>query len=346
MSDESIRAAFRVQADWNRRLGAGFTARVCDALAAALDGTTATGRRILGWAGDPFADAMVLRLTGGFNALVRAGDLPGLARLYPPTATSDDAALGSALAAALHDDRLLPWLDSAPQTNEVARSGVLMPGLLTIAAETGLPLALFELGASAGLNLRLDDYRYTLGGADFGRADASLHFAPVWEGPPPPAAEVRVVARRGVDLNPLDPADPAQRARLLAYVWPEQAERVQRLETALACAAADPAPIDRADAADWAETHVAPVEGRATVVFHSIAFQYFPHRTQARIAAHMATQGALATATAPLAWLRYEMEQADASAPPTLRLTLWPDGADRRLAHAHPHGASVRWLAA
>ena len=343
-AETRVRAAFGVQAGWNRRLGADFTARLCDLLGGLLDRSTATGARILDWPGDPFADALMLRLTGGLNALVRSGDLPGLAALYPPHPDPSDADLAAALATALHDDRLLPWLDSAPQTNEVARSGVLMPGLLTIAAHTRLPLALFELGASAGLNLRLDAYRYTLGGIDFGPADAPLHLAPEWEGPPPPAGNLRVVARRGVDLIPLDVRDPAQRDRLLAYVWPEQVARIARLNAALDAAAADPPPVDAGDAAAWVEAHVAPVEGRCGVVFHSIAFQYFPSETQARIAAHMAAHGALATPSAPLAWLRFELEQADAGAPPTLRLTLWPGGDGRRLAHAHPHGVSVRWL--
>jgi len=342
VSEDGIRAGFRQQAAWCRLLGGPFTARLCEQLAERLDRTTATGRAVLGWAGDPLADALMLRLTGGFHALARSGGLPELAAHYPPY-ESDDAALGAALAGALHDDRLLPWLDSAPQTNEVGRSGVLMPGLLVIAAETGLPLALFELGASAGLNLRLDDYRYTLGGHGHGRADARVHLVPQWEGPPPPTARVTVAARRGIDLNPIDVRDPAARDRLLAYVWPEQAERIARLEAALA-AAADPPPVDRGDAAAWVEANVAPVEGRTGVVFHSIAFQYFPAGTQARIAAHMDLAGARATATAPLAWLRYEMAVDDPAAPPTLRLRLWPGGEDRLLAHAHPHGTTIRWL--
>lgn len=344
MSEGGVRAGFVQQAVWCRLLGGPFTARVCETLGRVLDHSSATGSRVLDWPGDPFADALMLRLTGGLNALVRSGDLPGLAACYPPHQT-DDEALGAALAAALHDDRLLPWLDSAPQTNEVARSGVLMPGLMTVAAETGLPLALFELGASAGLNLRLDHYAYRLGALSAGAADAPVALAPAWEGPPPPAADVRVIARRGVDLNPVDVRDPAARERLLAYVWPEQAERIARLEAALSAAAADPPPVDRGDAAAWVETRVSPSEDCVTVVFHSIAFQYFPAETQARIAAHMAAAGALATALAPLAWLRYEMDTAaSAGAPPTLRLRSWPGGADRLLAHAHPHGASVRCL--
>ena len=303
MAEAEIRAAFAELADWCRRLDGPFTARVCDALAVGLDRSTATGRRVLDWPGVPFADALKLRLTGGLHALVRSGDLPGLAAHYPPHPPSDDATLAAALTEALRDDRLLPWLDSAPQTNEVGRSGVLMPGLMVIAAATRLPLALFELGASAGLNLRLDDYGYDLGGVAVGPADAPVRLVPAWTGPPPPLAHVHIVARRGVDLNPVDVRDPAARDRLLAYVWPEQVERVERLHAALFAAAADPAPVDRGDAAAWVEAHVGVQEGRCGVVFHSIAFQYFSPDTEARIAAHMASVGAAAIAAAPLAWL-------------------------------------------
>ena len=344
MSDDSIRAAFAYEGEACLRLGAPFSARLRGRVAHVLDRTSRTGARLLDWPGDPHADALPVRLAAGLNALVRAGELPQLAAHFPPNPPGDDTGFDTALAAALHDDRLLAWLDKVPQTNEVGRSSVLMSGLLTVAAATGLPLALFELGASAGLNLRLDDYAYRLGGVDFGAADAPLTLTPQWQGPPPPAADVRIVARRGIDLSPIDVRDAASRERLLTYVWPDQPERIARLAAALAAAAADPPVIDTGDAAAWVEARVAPVAGRCGVVLHSIAFQYFPSTTQARIAAHLAAQGAQATAAAPLAWLRYEFEDPGASAGPTLRLTLWPSGEDRLLAHAHPHGASVRWL--
>jgi len=63
-----------------------------------------------------------------------------------------------------------------------------------------------------------------------------------------------------------------------------------------------------------------------------------PHR-----AALLARQGALASPQAPLAWLRFELEPGEEL--PSLRLTLWPGGKDRRLASAHPHGAHIDWLA-
>ena len=248
MTETAIRDAFAKQEGWCRLLGADFTAGLCQVLGTILDRTTEVGRRVLDWPGDTAADALVLRLTGGLNALVRDGSLPALAVLYPPAAF-ERGAIETPLRAALAHAALAAWLDGPPQTNEVGRAAVLMPGLMTIAAETGLPLALFELGASAGLNLRLDTYAYDFGSFHCGPADATVRLAPHWEGPPPLAAKVAVAARRGVDLNPIDVTSDAGRARLLAYVWPEQAERIDRLAAALAAAALDPPIVDRADAA-------------------------------------------------------------------------------------------------
>ncbi len=215
-----------------------------------------------------------------------------------------------------------------------------MAGLRAVAAAFPLPLRTVELGASGGLNLRLDAYAYDLGGDRFGPADAPVTLAPDWTGPPPPAADVRIASRIGVDIAPLDVA--RDRDRLLAYVWPDQPARAARLAAAIDAFVADPAPLVPGDAADFVEAEVAVQEGVVTVVLHSIAFQYFPAAARERIAAHLAGVGATATASAPLAWLRYEFDGTDA-ATASLRLRLWP-GDDRLLARAHPHGARVEWL--
>jgi hypothetical protein len=324
-------------------------AQLCTLLADRLDPATPLGRRLDGWPGNPQNDALVLRLAGGLHASVRAGRFPALAALYPPAPEAPDDALWSALAPVLSDRALLPWLDSAPQTNEVARSGVLMGGFLTIAAETGLPLALLELGCSAGLNLVPDRYSYHLGSREAGLPDSCLTLEPVWEGPAPPLAIVRVASRAGVDLNPLDLGDPAQRNRLLAYIWPDQPQRLERMARAIAITTENPPEIVKDDAAAFVESRAVPRDGVATTVFHSIAFQYFPANTRRRIHTSMEQAAAVATAAAPLAWLRFEMEPGEDSSnstePPTLRLTLWPGGEDRLLARAHPHGKLVQWFA-
>jgi hypothetical protein len=347
---EAVREAFRIQGYWCDRLGSPFTAKLCTLLADRLDDRTQVGRRILTWPGrpGPDGDSVPLRLAGALHALVRRGGLPRLAALYPPNPQPDDNLLWSLLSDGLlaAGAELSRWLDSPPQTNEVARSALLMAGLSVVAEAAGLPLALYELGASAGLNLVLDRYGYRLGALRIGLADAPVVLAPPWKGPPPPDAPVHVIRRRGVDRAPLNVTVPADAERLAAYIWPDQAERLARTVAAIRLAATDPPPIDRADAADWLEARLspAPEPGVARVVMHSIAFQYFLPTTQQRIADHLARVGGQATADAPLAWLKFELDPTPAG-PPALSLTLWPDGNERVLAHADPHVRAVEWLA-
>ena len=338
-----IREAFVEQAGWCERLGSPFTARLCRVLAQALDEDSAIGARVLGWPGDPMRDALALRLCGGLHAAVRSGDAPALAPLYPPAPLPDEAALAKVLPLVLVEVAALldPWLDSAPQTNEVGRSGPLMSGLLVLADRFGLPLRLFELGASAGLNLQLDRYGYDLGGTKAGDAASPVRLEPKWKGPPPPTAEVRIAGRGGVDLNPVDPL--AARERLLAYVWPDQQRRLSQLQAALDIAAGASPPVEPGDAADWleAELAIAPETGACRVVQHTVAFQYFPAEVQARIKARLRAAGERAREEAPLAWLRLEKLAADEHF--SLRLRSWP-GEGRVLAWSHPHGAWMEWL--
>ena len=347
--DAEIRAAFRQQAGWCRTLGSPFTASLLDQLADRLDPVTPLARRVLDWPGIPDArhDALPLRLAGGLHALVRQNAAPDLATLYPPNPTPTPDHLGETAARTLetHAEALSLWLDSPPQTNEVARSAALMAGLMVLTRETGLPLALLELGASAGLNLIPDRYAYQLGPITTGRPGSPLLLAPEWRGPPPPATTPVIVSRRGADLNPIDVTNPAHQQRLLAYIWPDQPDRLARTATAITLAAADPPPLDQADAADWTERHLAPTPepGQARVLMHSIAFQYFPPETQSRIHRHTTMLGAHATSATPLAWLRLEVDPTHDNKP-TLQLTLWPGGHHRTLATASPHGHWIEWL--
>jgi hypothetical protein len=344
-TEAAVRAAFARQAEWAVKLDSPFMARLCGLLAERLDRTSEVGRRVLDWPGtaDAFADALPLRLTGGLHALVRRGDAPALAACYPPNVLPDDEAFWAALRPVLGEPDLLSWLESAPQTNEVGRSAVLMSGLLAIAYRWPQPVELLELGASAGLNLMLDRYGYELGGRRAGDPASPLQLRPEWKGPPPPKAKVEVVGRRGVDLNPLDPRRDGD--RLLAYVWPDQQRRLAQLEAALAIAAAAPPDVEPGDAAAWTEKRLAEpgAAGTTRAVLHSIAFQYFPDEAKARIAAALERAGAAATAGSPLAWLRYEHDAGDERI--TLRLRTWPGGEERLLAYCHPHGSSIRWLA-
>lgn len=351
MSEALVRQAFLDQAVICTAAGAPFTGRLCRLVGERLTSEDEIGRRVLEWTGVPshHGDALPLRLMGGLHALARSGRDEALLGLYPPeTAPGDDEALWSVVARVLVEQAqfLAPWLDGPPQTNEVGRSAALMAGLLVLADRFGLPFALYELGASAGLNTVLDRYAYRLGETEAGAAGSPVGLEPVWAGASPPSAEVIVARRAGVDQNPLDVRDPATRERLSAYVWADQRTRLARLEAALDLAARDPAVIDKADAADWLEAKLspAPEPGVCRVVMHTIAYQYFPPDSQARIRAHIEAVGAKATEAAPLAWLNFEAASGAVDRRPALDLTIWPGGETRRLAICQPHGAEIDWL--
>jgi hypothetical protein len=349
-AEATVREAFAEQAKACAERGSPFTSRLCEALASVLDRSTRTGQRVLEWPGRPDArgDSVPLRLAGGLHALVRRGSLPDLAPLYPPSSLPDLQVLESALAEVLPraDTSLLPWLDLPPQTNEPMRSAPLMAGLLVIAQETnGLPFALYEVGASAGLLLVLDRYRHRLGDTAAGARDASVLINPQWEGPSPPNAQVQVARRQGGDLEPLDVRNQDDRERLLAYIWADQADRLARVEAALEIAAMEPPRLDCAEAAVWTERTIdaKPEVGVVRVLMHAVAMQYASEETRERIAAHAARIGAQATDGAPFAWLRFEADpKFDEKG--SLRLTLWPSGRDEVLAIGDTHSEKLRWL--
>ena len=332
-------------------MGSSFTGRLATLLGERLSEEDSVGRAVLQWPGNAGADGLSLRLIGGLHALVLMGRAPDLAEAYPGGERAEDAdVLWPAVEEALtqHEDFLLAFLESPPQTNEVARSGVLLGGFQTVAAETGLPLCILELGASAGLNLLWDHYRYGLGEAEWGPEDAPLRLEPEWSGPLPPLGALAVAARAGCDQRPVDPIDEQDRLRLRAYVWADQLERRLRLEAALDHWTKSGLKLDRADAADWAEAQLSRSSpGVAMVLFHSIFWHYLEPEAQDRIRSAIDEAAARATPDAPFAWLRMEVHESRQFA--GLYLDLWPGiasvpgGETRLLAEADFHGEWVRW---
>jgi hypothetical protein len=222
---------------------------------------------------------------------------------------------------------------------------MLLGGFITIAAAAGRPLAILEVGASAGLNLMFDCYCYDFGGWRWGADGAAPTIAASWEGPRPPDVPLVVAERRGCDRHPLDLRDDEARRRLRSYVWADQKERLERVDAAIATALSfGPPAVDRVDAADWLEARLEePRPGRVAVVVHSIVWQYLAEDTRARIADAIARRGAAAEAGGPpVAWLRMEPEP-DA-AQPGLRLTLWPGGQERLLGIGDYHGRRMSWF--
>lgn len=341
----TVREAFRGQAEFCAGMGAPFTTQLCRLVADRLQPGGAVADRLLDWPGNPDsrADAVPLRLAGALHGLVLDGSDPGLAAAYPPHAAGNDA-LWAAVSAAFetHAERILQRLESPPQTNEVQRSAALCPGFLLVAARTGLPLAISELGASAGLNQLWDRFAYRYGDAAWGDPAAPVRIAPQLTGATPPLPAAAVVERGGCDRAPPDLADPEDRLRLLSFVWADQTERMERTAAAIELARAAGVAIARADAADWLEARLAlPQPGRAHVVYHSIFWQYLDAARQQRCRAALAAAGARATREAPLAWLRLE---GDGKAPgAAVTLTLWPTGQTRTIGRADFHGSWLNW---
>lgn len=339
-----VREAFLHQAKACDELGSPFTARLCRLAAGRLDETTAIGRHVLGWQGDPAtaADSVPLRLAGALHALVRSGSDPVLAKTYPPHEVGDED-LWRAVESALERDEpfLRDRLRSAPQTNEVRRSAALLPGFLTIGEKFARPLILSEVGASAGLNLQWDRYAYRLGEFGWGMG-APVTLAPDWSGPPPPSVALTVAERAGCDLNPLDPRSVEDQERLLSYIWADQPDRLERTRLALGLAAAHDMRVEKADAIDWLADRLArPYPGNVHVIYHSIAWQYFPETLKARGEALIGKAGARATIDAPLARLQMEADGKPDGASVTLQL--WPTGERYEIGRADFHGRWVQW---
>lgn len=341
----SLHTAFALQAEGCGALGSPFMARLCRLLGARLCPGEVVADRLFSWPGDlTYKGASVpLRLAGALHGLVLGGQDPELADAYAHPDRLTDDRLWAVIAGAMarHAAAILRFLDSPPQTNEVRRSAALIAAGHHLAAETGLPFVLSELGVSAGLNLWWDHYALALPGLRLGPHDPVLTLTPDWRGGPLPPAGARpgVRERAGVDLNPLDPA--RDRIRILSYIWPDQTERLARTRSALDFAARQRFPVVRGDAADWLETRLAtPRPGALHLVCHTIAWQYFPPEVQSRCSAALARAGASATPYAPLAHLGLEHAPGGSA---ELTLTLWPGGTRRHLADASAHCHWIDW---
>ena len=304
-------------------------------------------------ADDPLAAAVALRWLAALHHLALLGREPW-ASLWPPARqTWSDEELDRAIAQAWSHE--LPHLQAAlagpPQTNEVQRSAALLPGLLHIAQRTGLPLALAEIGASAGLNLWCDQYRHDHGEAawSWGNPAAGLTLRSEWTGAPPPQVPLNILRRAGCDVAPVDLAQPGEDLRLTSFVWADQPERLTRLRAAMSVArrhmAQGGVEISAERAADFVRGQLArrPAQG-AWVLMHSVVWQYIAEHEQADILEQLDLAGQTATEDAPVAWLRMEPLKADLRV--ELRCRLWPGGVDELLAVCHPHGAWVQWQVA
>ena len=346
---ENLAHAWRQQIAYCDANASPFTARVLEAAWADRKAGGALAELLPDWPGDAWADAVPLRVAGALHSLALDTSDAALAALYPPQSERFDAqAAPAAIAAALrrHRARVEDYLRSPPQTNEIGRSAVLLGGFAVIARATGLALAGFEIGASAGLNSLWHRYRYELGdGLRWGDATSPVSIRSDWQGPAPALpAQIEVALRMASDIAPLDLAQPGAALRLASYVWPEDRERLDRLQAAVALAQRWHVEVEAADALAWVERQLAaPRPGIASVLFHSVTWQYLPAPTRVALRECIAAAGARASRDAPLAWLAFEPDHQGLF---ELALTLWPGGQRSVLATAQAHGRWVQWTQA
>lgn len=252
-----------------------------------------------------------------------------------------------------HRDEILNLIRTRrTQTNVVRRCTCLLPAFSIVQNESGLPLALIDIGASAGLNLNVDRYRYRYlraGGeeASWGRPGAAVFLEAELRGGgdlPALADPLSIASRVGVDINPIDLNNEDELRWLRALIWPEHIERHQRLINAAAELAYSPVDLRRGDAAELLPELVdsAPVDAALTV-YSTVALYQFSSADREQI-----MQSLTETSFSRPVWLvtlELKLEDIDDPQEPTLALTRFNDGMRRRelLARSSPHGWWIDW---
>jgi hypothetical protein len=235
-------------------------------------------------------------------------------------------------------------LSRRTQTNEPGRCAVLLPLL----AQLPQPLALLEVGASAGLCLLPDHYGYDYGSARIGPAVSGEGSAPVFtckvSGPAPlPKTMPRIVWRAGLDLNPVDVKSEQDTAWLETLVWPGQHERLARLRAAIQIARRNPPNVVRGNLlTDLAPLAATAPGGTTLVIFHSAVLGYvLPALAREQFAATIRETGAEWISNEPPGVFPSIAKDVPPSAEKA-RFLLARNGTP--LAWTGPHGQSLDWF--
>ena len=293
-----------------------------------------------------------LRLMAALHHLALTGRAPELARFFPSAGGDQGherawAAAREAIAADLDEVRRLAA--RTVQTNEPARCAPLYGCLLVLAERCDLPLRLLEIGASAGLNLHPDRYRYVVEGRSLGDPDSPLAWEEPWVGLPvddPWRAErsLRFAERRASDIAPVDVTTDEGAATALSYIWPDEPERFARVRRAIEIMRRRPVRVERAGAAEWiAERLAEPAPGVVTVIWESVMRQYLGEEERAALVRHVEEAGERAGAESPLAWVALEPTSDHLSSAFEISCRVWPAGEHLVRAETGYHGPPVRW---
>ncbi len=234
------------------------------------------------------------------------------------------------------------------QTNEVRRCAYLMPAFCIINHwARGKPLALIEVGASAGLNLLFDRYGYDFGEhGRFGDTRSGVLIKSEMRGAAPLGLMhqlPRVTSRVGIDLNPLDITRDDDATWLRALIWPEQRDRSALLKNAITIARSATPQVIAANATDAIGYCIqAAPDDTAVCVFHTHTLNQFSRAARATFAERLN-----AAAKHRDAMFQLSAEWID-TAHPRLDLTTWTKGQSvhQTLADCAPHGAWSHWVSA
>lgn len=343
---------FRLQSRFCAEFGSPFTAQLLVKAADDIEAGGIVARLTDGWPGHPRADALSLRVAGALHAAALTGRDAMLAVAYPHA----DRAWSMQRVWSLAEDFLRreeawvrDFMKSPPQTNETARSTGLACGFLWLAERMPQPFHMLELGASAGLNLNWDRFAYTY--PAWKRASVIGPMMPTQvDGPAPAWRDIAIASRAACDQNPLDAASEDDRLRLRAYVWADQAVRLERLNAAMELARETGVKVEKADAAAWVRARLGGALPIGTmVVYHSVFFQYPPLAVREAIAAGIEEAGARTQGEHCLAWVRFEPESvigARGSTRYVLNVVTWKNGqrSEATLADVDPHGRTMTWV--
>ena len=289
---EALAGRLRWQAAGCRFLGSPFYGSLLELATADLESGGPVWHVLEPFAGEHRESAIALRLLAAVHRLVLLDELPELAWHYPSTGGDGDASAAWPLfrdALTQRHEQIQTLVARGCQTNEVGRSAALMGGFLEVAHRTRLPLRILEIGASAGLNLRWDRYFYESASGAWGDRSSPVRFTHSFETSPPFGRPVDVQERKGCDLNPIDPTSDEGALTLRSFVWADQLGRLALLDGALEIANQLPVEVERLNAAAFLERELAqPRHDVATVVYHSVFWQYVSEPDRSRIQAAIA----------------------------------------------------------
>jgi hypothetical protein len=237
------------------------------------------------------------------------------------------------------------------QTNEVRRCALLLPAIVLASQEAGsLPLALVDLGASAGLNLLFDKYGYDYGnGLYCGDLNSPVQLTCTLRGslrPPIPKIMPNVVSRIGIDLNPLNVSKHDDYLWLVAQIWPNDSFRlrVERMQFAVELARQNPQRMIAGDVVEVLPYIISemPVD-QAICLMHSFSFYELPSDIRGRIRSiltHCAEKRQILS-------VRLELSPGSLTISTELELSRYQPGGRidiKKLANCHDHGEWMEWL--